>query len=87
VLYRVVYQQPPCPGDLVRVPIDIELVLAIGLAKKPEDRFERVEDFAVAMRAALQGRLSDELRTRGWSIIKAAPWGSTLKPEGRRTAA
>jgi serine/threonine-protein kinase len=80
VLYRVVYQQPPCPGQLVRVPVDVELVLAIGMAKKSEDRFEKVEDFAAAMRAAAQGALDDDLRARGWSVVKAAPWGATLKP-------
>jgi serine/threonine-protein kinase len=80
VLYRVVYQQPACPGDLVRVPIDIELVLAIGMAKKPSDRFARVEELAAAMRAAYQGRLDDDVRGRGWALVKAMPWGSMVKP-------
>lgn len=87
VLYRVCYQQPVCPGDLVQVPIDVELVLAIGLAKKREDRFERAEDFAAALRAAHEGLLDDDLRTRGWSLLKAAPWGSTTRPKKRGEAA
>jgi eukaryotic-like serine/threonine-protein kinase len=80
VLYRVLYQQPVCPGELSPVPIDMELVLAIGLAKNRDDRFERVEDLAAAMRAALEGKLDDDIRTRGWNLVKRMPWGSSQKP-------
>ncbi len=80
VLYRVCYQQPVCPGDLVQVPIDIELVLAIGLAKDPRRRFTHVEDFAAALRQAHDGHLQDDTRARAWTLIKQAPWGSTARP-------
>ncbi len=79
VLYRVVHDQPTAPAELATVPIDIELVLAIGMAKRREDRFDRVESFAKAMRDAYEGRLSDELRSRGWALLKAHPWGSRSK--------
>jgi serine/threonine-protein kinase len=81
VLYRVVYQQPVCPGELASVPVDLELVLAIGMAKSPDDRFPDVERFAAAVRAAHTGELDDETRARGWALVKAAPWGSSLKPK------
>jgi serine/threonine-protein kinase len=84
VLYRVCYQQPTCPGDLVQLPIDIELVLAIGLAKDPEERFDRVEDFAGALRAAHEGHLDDDIRSRGWAIIKRNPWGSSTRPAKKK---
>ncbi len=87
VLYRVCYQQPVCPGDLVQVPIDIELVLAIGLAKAPKDRFGTVEELADAMRAAHDGHLDDDTRARGWAILKRAPWGSTSRPPKKQRGA
>jgi serine/threonine-protein kinase len=90
VLYRVLYQQPVCPGELVPVPIDMELVLAIGLAKAREERFERVEDLAAAMRAALDGKLPDDIRAKGWNLVKRMPWGSYSKPpegDGKRPGA
>jgi len=80
VLYRVVYHQPTCPGELVQLPIDMELVLAIGLAKEPEDRFADVEQLAQAMRAAYEGRLDDAARAKGWALVKQYPWGSKVKP-------
>jgi serine/threonine-protein kinase len=84
VLYRVCYQQPACPGDLVQVPIDIELVLAIGLAKDPKKRFGTAEELAAAFKAAHEGRLDDETRARGWAMIKDAPWGSTTRPSKKK---
>jgi serine/threonine-protein kinase len=80
VLYRVMYQQPPSPAEFVRVPIDVELVLAIGLAKRPEDRFEKAEELARHLREAFAGELDDKTRKRGWALLKAHPWGSSLKP-------
>jgi serine/threonine-protein kinase len=80
VLYRVCYQQPVCPGELTQLPIDMELVLAIGLAKDPAERFNNVEDFAAAVRAAHEGTLDNDTRTRGWTLLKRAPWGTTMRP-------
>jgi tRNA A-37 threonylcarbamoyl transferase component Bud32 len=84
VLYRVVYQQPVCPGDLVQLPVDIELILALGLAKKAEDRFENVEQFARAFVAAYQGKLDNDTRARAWTLVKEMPWGSSTKPTPRK---
>jgi serine/threonine-protein kinase len=80
VLYRVVYQQPVSPGDLAQLPVDMELVLAIGMAKDPQERFADVESLAVAMRRAFEGRLDDDTRARGWALVKRMPWGSMQKP-------
>jgi len=83
VLYRVLYSQPPNPNDFVRVPVDVELVLAVGLAKKRDDRFQLAEEFAAAMRAAMNGQLDDVTRMRGWTLLKANPWGSSSRPAPR----
>ncbi|MEM9691126.1 MAG: serine/threonine-protein kinase [Myxococcota bacterium] len=76
VLYRVVNEQPASPAQLGNLPVDIELVLAVGMAKDRDQRFGRVEELATAMRAAYEGRLDDEIRRRGWAILKRMPWGS-----------
>lgn len=79
LLLDVLYTQPEQPGAFVQVPVEIELVLAIALAKKPEDRFEYVEDFAAAFRAAALGELDPDTRAYGWSLVKQHPWGSTRR--------
>jgi tRNA A-37 threonylcarbamoyl transferase component Bud32 len=84
VLYRVVYHQPLCPGELARVPVDLELVLALGMAKMRDDRFAKVEQFAAAVRAAHQGELDDETRTRSWALLRQYPWGSSQQPRSGR---
>jgi serine/threonine-protein kinase len=75
VLYDVLHLQPPSPSDYVRIPIDVELVLAIGMAKRREDRFATVEEFAACLRAATEGRLDPQIQKRGWAILKRHPWG------------
>ena len=65
----------------------MELVLAIGLAKKREDRFAKVEDFAAAMVAAFKGSLDDATRARGWTLVKQHPWGSSVKPTRKKKPA
>jgi serine/threonine-protein kinase len=54
-------------------------VLAIALAKKPDDRFKDVESFAAALRAASTGDLDESTRARGWQLVKQYPWGSTQR--------
>jgi len=74
VAFKVLFSRPPAPAHFVQIPSDVELVLALGLAKKPEDRFERVEDMAHALRLAAAGELDEVTRARGWRHLKAAPW-------------
>jgi len=38
-LYKVVHTAPHRPSELAALPIDVDLVLAIGLATRPENRF------------------------------------------------
>jgi eukaryotic-like serine/threonine-protein kinase len=76
VLFRVVHEQPASPASFTNLPIDLELVLAIGMAKSRDDRFHRVEELSHAMRAAIGGQLDDATRARGWAILEKMPWGS-----------
>lgn len=60
---------PPPVSSLVRdVPIEVELVLAIALAKSPRERFDTVEEFARSLADAAYGRLDEATRTRGWRV-------------------
>ncbi len=79
VVFKVAYEQPPDPAKFVRLPSDVELVLAIGMAKSAEDRFATIEAFAAALRAASTGDLDDETRSRGWQLLRRAPWGSSRR--------
>ena len=78
VLMDVLTRMPESPRAFVRVPVDVELVLAIGLAKRRRDRFEAVEELAAALALAERGELSDELRARGWALLKQCAWGATI---------
>jgi RpiB/LacA/LacB family sugar-phosphate isomerase len=55
VLFHVVHTPPPQPSAIVRLPDDVELVLAIAMAKSPADRFQKAEELADAFRLAAKG--------------------------------
>jgi len=86
VLYGVIERQPPRPGDLRALPVDVERVLAIGLAKQVNHRFASAGAFATALRDASAGALSDELGLLARALLADHPWapqhGSTLAEPG-----
>ncbi len=86
ILFHVVYSQPAPPAQFVHLPSDVELVLAVGLAKLPEDRFASAEELALALRRAAEADLDDATRARGWALLKKAPWGLTRKPKAAAKA-
>jgi len=64
-LYRVVHTAPRRPGALSpRLPPEVDLVLAIGLAKQSADRSAR-DELAAALEGALAGQLAALVRARG----------------------
>jgi len=74
-LYRVVHTRPRRPTELTpTLHPDVDYVLAIGLAKRPTERFGAAIDFAGALAEALDGRLSQELRSRGEALIRNGAW-------------
>jgi serine/threonine-protein kinase len=76
-LYQVVYKNPPRPSELVEgLPPDIDLVLAIALAKDPADRYETALDFAGAFRLAAKGALDPTRRLHARTLLAALPWGT-----------
>ena len=74
VLFQVVHDAPAAPSAFARVPPDLELVLAIGLAKEPGARFQRAEDLAEAFARAGTGDLDEATRARGRKLLAEHPW-------------
>jgi serine/threonine-protein kinase len=79
IMFDVVYKQPTRPGELVSLPFDVDLVLAIGLAKRPADRFSRAIDFAASLESAIDERLDPTSRHEARKILEAHPWGQAIK--------
>jgi tRNA A-37 threonylcarbamoyl transferase component Bud32 len=87
-LYRVVHTAPRRPSDLApRLPHEVDLVLAIGLAKHPGDRFGSAAELADALASALAGELAPDVRARGFALVRAGAWAEPVQvlPQ-RRTA-
>ncbi len=76
-LYQVVYRNPIRPTSLVRaLPPDVDLVLAIALAKDQADRFESALEMAAAMRLAVKSELDPRRRLHARTLLAALPWGA-----------
>ena len=79
-LYQVVYRNPVRPSALVAsLPPDVDLVLAIALAKDPADRFASALAMSRAFTAAAKSALDPEMRLHGRTLVAALPWGSAAR--------
>jgi eukaryotic-like serine/threonine-protein kinase len=56
ILYQVLQAVPAPPSTLVKAPPEVDAVLAIAMAKRPEDRFGSTLEFADALARAARGR-------------------------------
>jgi hypothetical protein len=74
VLVAVMTAMPIRPTALAELPRDVDLVLALALAKDPKDRFESGEALADALAAATTSRLDGKLRRRASKLLDALPW-------------
>jgi serine/threonine-protein kinase len=74
ILFDTVYTQPTRPGALIHLPEDIDLILALGLAKQPDDRPELAIDFALQLGLAVEERLPEDLRARARAILEQTPF-------------
>jgi serine/threonine protein kinase len=75
-LYKVVHGAPRRPSELGELPAELDLVLAIGLAKRPADRFGSAVELADALAAAVAGTLPAALRERGAELVRNGAWSS-----------
>jgi serine/threonine-protein kinase len=82
ILFDVVYRGPRRPTELARdLPGDVDLALAIALAKRADARFATADELVAAMRAGARGKLSAELRARGEIALIELPWGGRAPRE------
>jgi eukaryotic-like serine/threonine-protein kinase len=77
VLHAVVHQMPAQPSRLAELPPDLDAFFAIGLAKRPSDRFAAA--LAHAFEVAVAGRLDPALRARASAFAARAPWQQRLR--------
>jgi serine/threonine protein kinase len=71
---------PPDPGYYLPVSEDVGLVLRIGLAARPADRFTTMRRLGEAFAAAAEGRLDDETRAQGRELLAREPWSIPGEP-------
>jgi serine/threonine-protein kinase len=78
VLVSVMVSTPVRPTALADLPREVDLVLAIALAKDPKDRFASGEALADALEAATTRRLEGKLRRRATRLLESSPWSERL---------
>ncbi len=74
VLYHVVHDMPTQPSLLADLPPEVDLVLAIALAKNPDDRFGAPEQLADTLRAACHGTIQWGRAERARQLLRTRPW-------------
>ena len=83
-LYSVVHLSPRRPSDLAtHLPHEVDLVLAIGLAKRQSDRFATAGELADALEAALAGQLPSKTRHRGFALVRGGAWAESRRAKLR----
>jgi serine/threonine-protein kinase len=79
IMFDIVYKMPKRPSSISRsIPSDLDLVMAIALAKDPAARFQTALEFSEAFVAAMGRKLSPALRERGAAMSAAYPWDRAI---------
>jgi serine/threonine-protein kinase len=76
VLRNTRERMPSRPSPLAPIDPSLDAVLAIGLAKRPADRFASAASFVEAFALASRGELSDELAARAAQLGQRWPWSA-----------
>ena len=80
VLYNVVNKAPPRPTFLAKeLPLEIDVVLALGLAKTPRQRLQTAGQLASTFAQAVDNDLPADLRARGANAMRRWGWGHRSK--------
>ena len=66
---------PPDPQACVELPRELALVLRIGLAARPADRFADARELTDAFVQACDARLDERFRRRALELLRREPWG------------
>lgn len=79
IMFDIVYKSPSRPSSIVReLPRDVDLVLALALAKDPEQRFQTAAELATAFGEACNGALPAALKSRAVACVREQPWGKAI---------
>jgi eukaryotic-like serine/threonine-protein kinase len=81
-IYDVAHVQPRAPSSNADLSEDVEFVLALALAKSPQERWETARELAEALAQALEGRLDPRLRERARTHLQRQPWGLPVAAPG-----
>jgi serine/threonine-protein kinase len=84
-LYRVVHLAPKRPSELASVSAELDLVLAIGLAKQPAQRFPNAGELVRAITDAAAGAIDPRLRTHAEALVEAGAWARGARPPKKLT--
>jgi serine/threonine-protein kinase len=76
-LYKVVHTRPRRPTELVSLPLEVDLVLAIGMAKDRRYRFATAAELTSALHAAFSGSLPQIVLERGRALERVGAWSSS----------
>ncbi len=74
-LHDVVYAMPMRPSKVVDLPEAVDYVLAVGLAKDREERFDSGDELADALEAAAKNEIEAEIVARADALLEENPWG------------
>lgn len=79
MLQEVAFKMPVQPRKRATVSPAIEAVLAIALAKAPEQRFATAGELAAAFRTAVADKLDRAIRQRAQAVLAELPWDAWSK--------
>ena len=74
ILHHIQEQMPAAPSSRADLHHDIDMVFALGLAKRREDRFASASSFAQALSQAARGELDESLRARARALLHDLPY-------------
>jgi serine/threonine-protein kinase len=80
VLVEVMEKMPRRPSSVAALSPAVDEVLALALAKSPEDRFATATAFADALEAALAGKIRAKLHVRAAAVLAKHPWSASTSP-------
>jgi serine/threonine-protein kinase len=80
ILYGVVHKLRARPSALADLPEEVDAVLAIGMAKRPADRFARAGELVSALAGAFEGQLSNFILEHASELQTRHPWGEASSP-------
>ena len=84
-MYNVVHVQPARPGELADLPEDVDLILALALAKDRSRRVPSSNTFAAALRDAARGELDERLRRDARNLLAEQPWSAERRKQPTRS--